>query len=267
MKKFYKKIEAYLRGKLDAKEKALFEKEISENPELKRAAILHSLGMTQSSAEADPVRETLEKVRKQAGGLSRPEMAWKDQGRFFFLDRARVARAAAVIVFLLAVPAALFLYPLPNSTTLIEKHTLIPDCGDVAGEAPDKLNLKQEAAFIYCGIIPGGLDTLLQLAGTGESFNIANFYLANFYLKNKNYEAALSEFDKCLLHQSILNEFDSGYVELARFNRLLAQLGSSGSSGQLLSELDQFLKEYPGNQKAQGLHKELNNPLRRIRGN
>lgn len=267
MKNFYEKIEAYLRGKLDAKEKALFEKEISENPELKKAAILHSLGMTQSPTAGDPVRETLAKVRKQAGSLSRPQMAWKDQSRFFFLDRARVARAAAVIVFLLAIPAALFLYPLPNNNLLIEKHTLIPDCGDVAGETPDTRNLKQEAAYVYCGIIQGGLDTLLQLAGTGESFNIANFYLANFYLKNKNYEAALSEFDKCLLHQSVLNEYDSGYVQLVRFNRLLAILGSSGSSEQLLSELEQFLEEYPGNQKAQSLHKELNHPIRKIRGN
>jgi hypothetical protein len=35
----------------------------------------------------------------------------------------------------------------------------------------------------------------------------------------------------------------------------------------LLSELEQFLEEYPGNQKAQSLHKELKHPLRKIRKN
>lgn len=259
MKNHYEKIEAYFSGAMDEKEKAMFEKEVAEDPELKKAAIKRSMGIS-------PTVEIISSVRAKAGPLEPPTTGWKDQTRFFFYDRSKVLRAAAIALLVIGTPVAFLSLSIPSNEYLVENSFISPDIGDTAGTQQEDPGLKQKAADIYGGISPEGLAGLKQLAGTGDSFNIANFYLAHWYLRDQSFDLALAEFDKCISHRQVLDRFDTGYFEHAKFNRILANLGKRAPRKELLRELDTFIAEFPRNSRAGVLHKELNRPVRRLCG-
>ena len=263
----HERIRAYFHGGLSEKEKTQFEEDLSTDPELKKAAIMHSLGFTSENEEEESVRNTMTRVRSQLGPLPGPEIKGKDSGRFFLYDRPRVLRAAAIAILLIGSSLLIaILLGTPTANQLAQGYFLAPDSGDTAGPQEQQSDLKEESSSIYWGIDQGGLEALQSLAGKADSFNIANFYLAHWYLKEGRYDAALDGFDQCIANKTVLDQYDSGYFEQARFNRILADLGRSGNSKILLSEIDAFLDEFPGNQKARDLREELNRPLRKVLG-
>jgi len=265
MKTWISKIESYLGSTMEKKDKALFEKELAENPELKKAAIRRSLGLSENTAEDEPAREIIGRLQLQAGPLPTPMIPLQDKARYFFLDRSKVLRVAAIAILLIGIPIV-WSQSLPSLNAVIEQNALHPDVGDTAGEQPDIQTLKQKAALIYGRVTPGGSEALTQLAGKADSFNIANFYLAHWYLEEKEYTRAEAELEKCILHRSELDEFDRGYIEMAKFNLILAHLGRSAPKKQILSELSTFLAEFPDHANAIALQRELNRPVRKLFG-
>lgn len=248
-------IKAYLQGQMTDPEKRLFEAEMRNDTALQQAAIDHVLKLT----EAD---ETLLKIRREVGPLPKPKLELMDRIRFFLygIRPAVVIVCATVLVFL----GLIFRFWPTPCDKLIDEAFIKPYCGDVAGNTIQAdQNLKNKAAYLFCGVTSGGIDSLLVLAGQGQAFNIANFYLAHAYLEKNEYAKASGEFEKCRINRQHLRAYDlTGYEEIIAFNTLLAKMGQDCNVP--LAELDGFIARYPQNHKATALHKALRNPLRKI---
>lgn len=262
MKNFDQKIEAYLRGSMAETERRLFEVELNENPDLKKAAIQYALGPEPAaSGWEDEVQQAIRRARETTGAGRKPTVIkLSDKIRYFFLFGRyrkwpwRLTGLAACI------GLAVYLgWPEPRRA-LIEQNVVI-DCGDQAGATPD-WNLKNKAAYLACGVRPGGADSLIAISGAADSFNIANMYLAYWYLKTDQYPKAAAEYEKCLLHEAEINRYDLTNSQMVQFNLLLAQLGAASNPRDIYPRLVQFMDRYPEFEPAQNIRRSLRNPLR-----
>lgn len=263
MQKDLARIENYLRGKMTTQERALFEKEIQTDPHLKKTAIGYLFGAPEESAYSDELASML----MRESPLPAPEISFSDRLRFFWYESRSWIWPAAVGLTLIA--AAIFLFSTPRpSPNLVSQYLLQPDCGTIAGlrESPD-LDLKKRAADLYCGVTPGGTEALATLAGSSTAFNIAHFYLAHDYLRSGDYASAAKELEKCVQHGQELNAYDSGYLQMAEFNRILADLGKGASAKVLRGAIAAYRVNYPGHTRAAELENELKNRFSRLSGN
>lgn len=257
------RIENYLRGKMTKQEKALFEKDIQTDPQLKKTAITYLLGVSAESESADE----LIRIWQQESPLPTPEISFADRLRYLWYEnKSWIWPAAAGLALIVA---AVFLFSTPRpSPNLISQYFLQPDCGTIAGvqESPD-LDMKKKAADLYCGVTPGGTEALTALAGSDNPFNIAHFYLAHDYLRNGDYDNAGNELEKCVQHGDEINRYDSGYLQMAEFNRILASLGQGASANELRGAVAAYRAKYPGHTKAAEFENELKNRFSRLSGN
>lgn len=263
MQKDLARIENYLRGNMSTQERALFEQEIQTDPHLKKTAIAYLLGAPEGSESP----QDLAGIWRRESSLPIPEISFPDRLRYLWYEgRSWIWPFAAGLAL---VVAAIILFSAPRlSPSLASLYLLQPDCGTVAGERelPD-LDLKKKAADLYCGVTPGGTDALAALAGPATAFNIAHFYLAHDYLRSGDYDKAAKELDMCLRHGQEMNRYDSGYLQMAEFNRILAALGQGASAKELRGAIVAYRAKYPGHTRAAELENELKNRFSRLLGN
>lgn len=274
MKNDHQKIEAYLRGEMTGTEKQEFEDEIRQNKALQAAALagLFETERVPETAKEMETRNLIAQIRSETGPLSPPQISILDHIRFFFYA-FRLAIIGSGLFLLLTATLAFIFWPVPCHE-LLDTAFIKPYCGDQAGSAnvPNH-NLKNRASYIFCGVTPGGTDSLLALSGKTDSFNIANFYLAHgYFMKNdhnvkNDYNKAVSEFEKCQSNIPYLKRYDrNGYEEAIVFNLLLSKMGKAQSCSAFIPDLDRFIARYPANENAKGLREALRNPLRILTG-
>lgn len=264
---------AYLEGTMSSVERRAFEEELTKNPSLQKALLQATLHKPEKMPENEVrVRAVAAHLRVTTGPHPTPHINLFHHLR---LHQRRIAGLAAAFAGILATAFLLWVNvlkpPVPFSDLPSGSFIRPAELG-VAGGPGDTSYTAARAIFerssdFYWKKRSGGLDSLLKIASSAPGFNMAHYYLAHWYLENRQFEKALTEFRTCIDNSTYIQRFrETKDVHKLRFNYLLAELGASGKSDQLMTGFESLLTETPDtsdvHKEAKAVYDELNNPLR-----
>ncbi len=274
-------IEAYFSGTMSPDEKSAFEKLLKTDKSLQEAVVPYQFfdaavqlvgeqelkimgrNMAKTHLDLPPPQLSLGERLSLVFRPSSPRVSEKNTSTFLL---KRLALGCAFILGGILFYANLFVPSFSNISTSYgftteETETLGQDKKDVFSEGQNFYAANNRAALQN---MANSTDSITSTAGW--------YYLAHWDLKNKNFDAAITEFGKVLhpLSINVLKTQMSVSVGAIKVNKLLAELGKNPDKQGINIKIDTLLndpdcRKSAIQEKLMALKKEINNPWRALR--
>ena len=281
IQQFDTQIEAYFTGTLSPIDKNAFEESLKANKALQEA--IKPYLMFNKAVEAvgqQAIKAMSKDIRAEFGSLPayKPNL-WEqitavftqipaDNAPWFKRPQWRVALSGVAMSLFGCLFYANVVVP-PLEDLPLSKNFGKPEVtGNLGG-------ISTETAFAICAELYEK-EKLTELQTNAKSPNntiatAGTYYLAHLYLKMKNFDAAISAFDKILLPNSItILKNQSMNIGTIKINQMLAFLGKTKNKiavNQMIDKLenDADCQESPQKKSLKAIREELENPWRRLR--
>ena len=237
------KIESYLQGQMNPVEREAFEKDLRNDPALRKsltASLLRSL--KKNSDEDEETRALLRSVYDTMPKLNEEEP--KKTGINRFLSKLWIPYMAAASTIVAVVYFTLFyqqgggqnngdMYASMMATPVSMERASV---GDMA--------FNEKASFFYFQDQPM-IDSLAPMALACNGFCVPKYYLAHAYLKTGQFDKANALFGELLSDVQRINDVPQlqGREQELRFNALVAKAAATGDRTKVHSELMKLIQE------------------------
>ena len=283
IQQFDTQIEAYFTGTLSPSDKIAFEELLKTDKTLQEAVKPYL--MFDKAVEAvgqQAIKAMSKSIRAELGSLPayKPNLCEQitsvftqisaDNAPWFKLPQGRIALSGVALSLFGCLFYANVVVP-PLEDLPLSKNFGKPEVAVNLG------GISRETAFTVCAeLYEKEKLTELQTTSNNADNTIATastYYLAHLYLKIKNFDAAISAFDKILLPNSItILKTQSMNIGTIKINQMLAFLGKTKDKiavKQMIDKLENDVdcQELPQKKSLKAIREEIENPWRRLRFN
>lgn len=226
IEKYYDQIEAYLSNSMTLEQKEVFEKDMSKEPDLKRAVFNHvlaneALGLTIEDRIAGKLKK-LELDRNIGQEKSAPQITW----------RKRLAIAASVLLLILA---GMFIWSNQNYSNQslaanLYAESTIPT---VRNDGETNQNLNQGILAFNQKDYDTAIAALSEITSKDIAYKEAEYILAHAYWHKRDDAKANYYFSSLLNEENLPASIDRQELE---WNQLLTTLKEKGADSQAFKE-------------------------------
>lgn len=209
-----RQIEEYIEGTLNGEDLVKFEKELTENSDLRKEIILRKQ-INESLKEKDilALREKLRSIHEDSKIRDMKSMVPDTKTRMLRLLRNSVA----VLVILVGV-ISVIRYMGNTTENIYTKNYKLPEAG-IERSTEKNLLLMNEGHLLYSqGKYEDAIPKYLQVVSKNSDDYVAHFYLGASYQNTNDFNNAISRYNKVIAHG------DNEYIEEAEWFRALCYL-------------------------------------------
>jgi tellurite resistance protein len=236
------RIKSYLDGKMSSSEKAAFEKDLREDPDLRKSFVAELFRSLQGDTGEDAqTREMLRSVYAEMPPIRAEDDSRSGIIRFFGKGWMAYAVAASLI---LAVTYFTIFIQKNDVTQSQEMYAYMSTPVSMERASAGDMNIHERASYFYFQEQPL-IDSLVPMAAACNGFCVPRYYLAHAYLKTGQFDKAHALFGDLISDIQRINDvpqLQGRELEL-RFNALVAEAAATGDRTKVQAELMKLIQE------------------------